>query len=128
MNKERATELLPVIQALAEGKEIEYFPPNENEWVTTCEIFDDKLLYRVKPESPYRPFENRGEMMNAMLRSPVPFGWIRFEKSKAYGQILHISDDCIVCSTMTGRVVYNYEEASKYLTFLDGTPFGVKKE
>lgn len=128
MNREKAKELLPVIQALAEGKEIEVFSSSKNEWVTTCEILNDQLDYRVKPEPTHRPFYGRGELLETMIRSKLTFGWFRFKDSKEFGQILYISNDGIVCASGIETVTYTYEEAFENLTFLDGSPFGAKKQ
>lgn len=52
MNRERAKELLPIIQAFAEGKEIEYIQYN-NCWRGTNSlggIEDDDIQWRIKPE------------------------------------------------------------------------------
>ena len=127
MDREKAKELLPVIQALAEGKEIEYFSTIKNEWLTTQEIFDDKLSHRVKPEPTYRPFNGRGELLETMSGSKLPFGWFRFKDLKEFGQILYISNDWIACARGIDTVTYTYEEALENLTFLDGSPFGVKE-
>ena len=128
MDREKAKELLPVIQALAEGKEIEYFSTIKNEWLPTLKIFNEKFSYRVKAESAYRPFDGRGELLETMSRSKLPFGWFRFKDLKEFGQILYISNDWIACARGIDTVTYTYEEAFKYLTFLDGSPFGAKKE
>lgn len=127
MNREKAKELLPVIQALADGKEIEFFSPTKKEWLTTCKIFNDQLSYRVKAEPPYSPFNGRGEMLETMVRRKLPFGWVRFKDLNDFAQILYISNDGIACASGSETVTYTYEEAFKYLTFLDGSPFGIKK-
>jgi hypothetical protein len=59
MNRKRAAELLPIIQAFAEGKEIEMRikddHPAPQKWTTNVEdtVFPDDFEYRIKPE----PFE-----------------------------------------------------------------------
>ena len=128
MDREKAKELLPVIQALAEGKEIEYFSLNKNEWLPTLKIFDERLSYRVKVDPPYRPFNGRDELLETMTRSKLPFCWFRFKDLKEFGQILYISNDWIACARGIDTVTYTYEEAFNNLTFLDGSPFGAKKE
>lgn len=127
MNRERAKELLPIIQALAEGKEIEFFSPNKNGWIPTIEVFDGQNSYRIKPEPTHRSFNNKGELVAAMMEIKLPFGWVRFKYLKEFGQILYISNDGIVCSSRSETVTYTYEEAFENLTFLDGSPFGVKE-
>ena len=53
MNRERANELLPIIQAFAEGKTIEVKTkePNDNLWIETNTISENpNLVFRIKPE------------------------------------------------------------------------------
>ena len=127
MNREKAKELLPIIQALADGKEIEFFHPIRNEWVSTLEVFNDQFSYRIKPGPTHRPFNNKGELVASMMEIKLPFGWVRFKDLKEFSQILYISNDGIVCSSGSETVTYTYEEAFENLTFLDGSPFGVKE-
>jgi hypothetical protein len=50
MNRERARELLPIIQAFAEGKDVQY-KANNGRWVcSTLPTFIDNYEWRVKPE------------------------------------------------------------------------------
>jgi hypothetical protein len=56
MNRNRAKELLPIIQAFAEGKDIQYRPPSEDRWCDFPSGYgfnDHEGEYRIKPE----PFE-----------------------------------------------------------------------
>lgn len=57
MTRERAKELLPIIQAFAEGKATQFsiddghsWRDNNTEYHTLNFIFDGSVLYRVKPE------------------------------------------------------------------------------
>lgn len=51
MNKERAKELLPIIQAYAEGEQIEYRNSQTRGWITVPDpSFFDSSEYRVKPK------------------------------------------------------------------------------
>ena len=66
MTREKIKELLPVLQAYAEGKEIQYkLSPTDNWW--TCEkceniTFQDDIEYRIKPEEElYTIEQNAGE-------------------------------------------------------------------
>ncbi len=50
MNRERAKQLLPIIQAFADGKDIEWRMDDE-EWYTKGDPFwGDYFEYRIKPE------------------------------------------------------------------------------
>jgi len=52
MNRERAKELLPIIQAFAEGKDIQWRNTTGEEWQSTTGnlSFFDNWCYRIKPE------------------------------------------------------------------------------
>lgn len=57
MNRQEAKELLPIIQAFAEGKTIEFRTNSISKWIeTTTPKFDLLHEYRIKPEPKYRPF------------------------------------------------------------------------
>jgi hypothetical protein len=54
MTPERAKELLPVIQAFAEGKEIEMRTHPNNAWMPVAEAsWLNSIEYRIKPEPPW---------------------------------------------------------------------------
>ena len=55
MNRERAKELLPIIQAFAEGKEIQVYNKIKGEWFDSSDIpsFSCGIDYRIKPEPKY---------------------------------------------------------------------------
>lgn len=128
MTRQQAKDLLPIIQAFADDKVIEVRPNskcNSEKWIETNNPSFDKLHeYRIKPEPKYRPFKNKKECWNEMLKHP-PFGWIN-----------NTSDICsIVCVGNFGINAHNglgiewcdLKNALK-LTFIDGTPFGIKEE
>lgn len=114
MNREQAKELLPIIQAFAEGKIIETLGC-DGTWVANEEQYFGKLpsCYRIKPEPKYRPFKDADECWQEMLRHE-PFGWVKTDEG--YEQIWHVNkgDD--------------FNATLKTCTFADGTPFGIKEE
>lgn len=115
MNREQAKDLLPIIQAFAEGKTIEFRNKSFKEW-TEIEnpSFDPTITnYRIKPEPKYRPFANAEECWQEMLKHQ-PFGWVKTDEG--YEQIWHVNkgDD--------------FNATLKTCTFADGTPFGIKEE
>ena len=83
MTREEAKELLPIIQAWAEGKNIQFLSDGEwhdiNQADFTC--YPDK--YRIKPEPKYRPFKNQEECWKEMLKHQ-PFGWLKSKKDGRY--------------------------------------------
>ena len=51
MTIEKAKELLPVIQAFAEGKQIQWYNASKNKWYDdTDPYFDSESKYRIKPK------------------------------------------------------------------------------
>lgn len=84
MTREQAKELLPIIQAFAEGKTIQVKGP-DNRWYDyegeNCKLkFDSRVQdYCIKPK--YRPFKNAEECWQEMQKHN-PFGWIKVKKFK----------------------------------------------
>lgn len=99
-----------------EQSECLLFPSKDNrDW--------NKFDYRIKPE--YRPFANAEECIEEMKKH-VPFGWVKNKYS-----IYPIER---VGTNFGKKCIRNYgiwntpEQMFKDVTFLDGTPFGVKIE
>lgn len=130
MNREQAKELLPIIQAFAEGKTVQTI--NENgEWITcSCINFEfnsSPKSYRIKPESKYRPFKDAKECWQEMQKHQ-PFGWLYNKPNNQYYYITTLDNYGIV--TTPFDEVY-YEKYTDFIkrktTFADGTPFGIKE-
>ena len=142
MTREEMKELLPIIQEWVEGKTLEYYNTDTGEWeVVTKTVFINPNKYRIKPEPKYRPFENKEECWNEMLKHQ-PFGWIYSKNKSCYYCIISVEEDRIELSPREQSLskgplkefhLKNYhcffEEALKLfkITFADGTPFGIKE-
>ena len=132
MTREEAKQLLPIIQAFAEGEIIECRTKQgtisagiPNEWTEIKEIgFWNGIEYRIKQEPKYRPFENSEECF-AEMQKHQPFGWVKIED--LYRNIANVTICSITFADNEEREV-DYEQAFKNYTFADGTPFGVKLE
>ena len=125
MTREEAKNLLPIIQAFAEGKVIEIFD-DEIGWVKkeNPKFNLNPDFYRIKPVPKYRPFKTHGECWNEMLKHQ-PFGWVRSKKCKALlWNVTSINKDdiTIICD------YYKFHRAFECFEFTDGTPFGIKEE
>ena len=87
MTREEAKQLLPIIQAFAEGEIIECrTKPGTisagipNEWTEIKEIgFWNGIEYRIKLKPKYRPFKDAEECWTEMLNHH-PFGWLNGDK------------------------------------------------
>lgn len=124
MNRKQAKELLPIIQAFAEGKIIEFRTNSISRWIeTTTPKFDLLHEYRIKPNPKYRPFTNREECWEEMLKHQ-PFGWIK--DVSVICNIVSIREDGIITNTNVGNNWCDFE-SSIHLKFVDNTPFGIKE-
>lgn len=124
MNRQQAKELLPIIQAFAEGKTIQV--QEDIDWCYLGNNADFNLSpqrYRIKPEPKYRPFENKEECWQEMQKHQ-PFGWVK--ASHGYFNIIGIMNDKINFGTNNNWLDYDY--MFKMYKFIDGTPFGIKEE
>ena len=126
MTREEAKKKLPIIQAYAEGKEIEMFI--NNRWVSAESpgFIMELKNYRIKSEPKYRPFKTKEECWNEMHKHP-DFGWlIKMDTGIfAFVNIKAIFSEEIVFDNDFDNV-YTFKNAFKYYKFTDGTPFGIK--
>ena len=124
MTREEAKELLPIIQAFAEGKAIQDKIEGLPDWYDTDEINleynGEKIIHRIKPESKYRPFKSQEECWNEMHKHP-DFGWLYYKEKGYYININAIGD-------RVGMNGQKFVEAFSDYTFTDGIPFGIKEE
>lgn len=93
MNRQQAKELLPIIQAFAEGKTIQV--QEDIDWCYLGNNADFNLSpqrYRIKTEPKYRPFENKEECWQEMLKHQ-PFGWTKSISEKRFYFISKIDDN-----------------------------------
>lgn len=124
MNRKEIKSFLPILQAFADGKEIEC--REEDEWYRVLEICNEMNPqdYRIKPEPKYRPFKNAEECWQEMQKHQ-PFGWVKCKEDGSLGLItLIISEENIFIN----GVGCNSERTMRGFTFADGTPFGMKME
>ena len=129
MTREEVKEMLPVLQAFAEGKAIEsrcikgdksLFYDDEDP------SFDNDFEYRIKQEQKYRPFKDAEECWQEMLKHQ-PFGWIKGKEGEHHSLITSIiaDEEEVYINGISGFVL---DEVMEHYTFADGLPFGVKDE
>ena len=127
MTREEVKEMLPVLQAFAEGKTIESrcIKGDKSLWYDDEDpIFDNDFEYRLKPEPKYRPFKDAEECW-AEMQKHQPFGWVNWNDVRYNIYVVSSTSVCLIngnCANMD--FAYAYQK----LTFADGTPFGVKVE
>ena len=119
MTRKEAKEWLPIIQAWAEGRTIQYQISPESWWTDINKDLytsNPPSNYRIKPESKYRPFQSQEECWNEMLKHQ-PFGWV-IDENGDYSCLLSIN-----------RYFEEKDFSFMFITyrFVDGTPFGIKE-
>ena len=126
MTRNEVKELLPIMQAFAEGKTIEERTIGTDNWIETDEIYggrNNDYDYRVKPTPKYRPFKNAQECFEEMKKHQ-PFGWIK--SGELLINIITIGAG-ITVHTNISNCGYSFKSAFS-LRFADGTPFGILEE
>ncbi len=126
MNREEVKTILPILQAFADGKTIQY--DNGSSDITDLAIgnFERNYKhYRIKPSHTYRPFKNTEECWEEMLKHQ-PFGWIKHKDTQQRYCIGELSNDGLL--TLCTQYSCSFEDAFKRFTLLDDTPFGIKVE
>lgn len=131
MTREEAKEMLPIIQAWAEGKTIQV--KDKGRWVELCiDDFNRSTdMYRIKPEPKYRPFKSQEECWNEMLKHQ-PFGFVVSKDSIDYSGICRVFKDekGISRITFTSNPYSDWDMETVFYrcNFADGTPFGIREE
>ena len=125
MTREEARNKAAVMLAYAEGKVIEVFDEQINNW--------DKIdnprfnwgidVYRIKQEPTYRPFKDKEECWKEMQKHQ-PFGWVM--QKGTLRQVVEILDFAVCFAELTNSS-YGYNEVFEEVQFADGKPFGIKE-
>lgn len=126
MNRKEAAELLPIIKAFCEGKQIQFL---FDEWEDVDEIglrefLENPELYRIKPETKYRPFKDAEECWQEMQKHH-PFGWVKDRNGSKF-VIENVDSRGFVEVYDEGTC--NFNDVFEFCTFADGTPYGIKEE
>lgn len=129
MTRGEAKQLLPIIQAFAEGRPIQYRMKDikSAKWNDINKNYHEfsphSFQYRIKPEPKYRPFKDAEECWQEMQKHQ-PFGWVKEKERNVRTVINYVHNDWVMFSC--GSVLF--ERLFDIYTFADGTPFGVKLE
>ena len=125
MTREEAKELMPIIQAFAEGKCVE--TKTGSGWVNmeNMSFAGKPKVYRIKPEPKYRPFKDAEECWQKMQKHQ-PVGWLK-DKNDGHLTLITVVDNDKMMA-LNGRVGWDFLGMMNNYVFADGTPFGVKIE
>ena len=125
MTKEEAKQMLPIIQAYSEGKEIEMLN-HSNIWVkaTLPDFTLSPENNRIKPKPKYRPFKSQQECFKEMNCHP-DFGWLIIVETGEEATVEAVHSNKII---LTNDFECLFKDAFKCYKFTDNTPFGIKDE
>ena len=128
MNRKEAAELLPIIKAFAEGKEIEgLYKGTKSPWFKIKDMhFNEGIIFRIKPETKYRPFKDIEECWSEMQKHQ-PFGWIK-NGGYWYNIITTGVMSVKIIDTRGAIATLYFSDLLAHYRFADGTLFGVKTE
>ena len=132
MTREEAKDLLPIIQAFAEGKTIE-FRNSDGEWdEADSPTWGKRFIYRIKPEPKYRPFKSQDDCWQEMLKHQ-PFGWLKSKKDgrlRCIGEVSWSDEFGTVYIALSTSESLSRSANSMFdeYTFADDTPFGIREE
>ena len=122
--------LLPIFQAMADGKTIQ--TKNGIGWIdidgdedglNLDSIINYQDCYRIKLEPKFRPFKNAEECWNEMQKHQ-PFGWVKSTLFKDLALVNRVTTLYVEIN----RDIIDYKDALDKFTFADDTNFGVKVE
>ena len=122
MTPERAKELIPILQAVADGKEVEYSGRDREEWYCAQynileEIINDEYDLRIKPKAEIIPFDYSDDLVGMVVIA-------KYDEMP--------SKKMVVFQHESGVGFYNdefilYSELLENYTFLDGSPCGKER-
>ena len=132
MTREEVKKMLPIMQAYAEGRTIQFL--DGGKWLDLCEsdFYESPERYRIKPEPKYRPFKTNEECWNEM-QNHQPFGWLKSKKDgrlRCIGEVSWSDEfETVHIALSTGESLSRSANSmfDEY-TFADGAPFGVIEE
>lgn len=128
-------EMIEVMQAYDEGKKIQSKPSGCGDWddcyKPTWNWFE--YIYRIKPESKYRPYKDTDEMVEDFKKRARlvtydfcrPSIWIK-SCDGFVSLITEFGFGCVWSSVH--QVGISMKELFERYTYLDGSPCGIKEE
>lgn len=136
MTKENAKDYLPFIQALADGKTIQF--SNGDEWIDLDDPnFENSVeKYRIKPEEEYVPFDTVEELIDCWNKKKfngkapynteleMPLIWVKKKTTDTKWLITGFD----VCGISINDNFYSYRKLFEEFTFLDGSQIGKIKK
>ena len=134
MTREELKEAMPILTAFVDGKTIQCYDHNTGKWIDEGEQLHTNSLsvrpsdFRIKPEPTYRPFKDGEECWETVQKDGFDWVKIKGDPTNLSVGIAEVNESNVVLSGSLSEEPLGYEEAFEKLTFVDGTPFGMKDE
>lgn len=133
IHKREIQRLFPILEAIKEGKTIQWNDmgmwrdiDGDDEGFFLDTLVGESDSYRIKPEPKYRPFKDAEECWQEMQKHQ-PFGYVN--NNGCYACILSVSNIDVSMMNASGDIITpSFGDLVEDITFVDGTPFGVKVE
>lgn len=125
---------MPILTAFVEGKTIQSYNHNTGKWkdeaeqLTTADLFDWPSDFLIKPEPKYRPFKDGEECWETVQKDGFDWVKIKGDPTNMSVGIAEVNESNVILSGSRSDEPLDYKQAFDVLTFLDGTPFGMKEE
>ena len=132
MTREEVKKMLPIMQAYAEGRTIQFLDGGKWFDLSESDFYKSPERYRIKPEPKYRPFKTQEECWNEMQKHQ-PFGWVK-SKDKGYFRLIGLVqfeskfEDVMITFATSENLARSSHSIYENYIFADGTPFGIKEE
>lgn len=139
MTRECTQKMLPLMQAYAEGKEIQ-IKDIHGQWQDCGEpSFSELESYRIKPAETYRPYKDINELCEAWkqltgrtaIKNTMPLIWVKPKRDLRNTDSVAIIGFCqendFDNSVLIDSTWLSFQELFDNFTFLDGTLCGVKQ-
>ena len=131
--KKDINKVMPILQALAEGKTIQFAATDKEcvnldgnkDGLSFETLINNPQSYRIKPKSEFRPFKDAEECWQEMEKHKY-FGWIKCKDTSVPSKFMIINSVRNEEVSITSGIDFTYSELIEYYTFVDGTPFGIK--
>ena len=125
---------MPILTAFVDGKTIQSYDPNTWKWkdeveqLPTDDLFVLLTDFRIKPEPTYRPFKDGAECWETVQKDGFDWVKIKGDPTNLSVGIAVVNESNVILSGSLSEEPLGYEEAFEKLTFVDGTPFGMKED
>ena len=134
MTREELKKAMPILTAFVDGKTIQEYHNGEGKWIDvgdhldTTDLFFCPSDFRIKPEPTYRPFKDGAECWETVQKDGFDWVKIKGDPTNLSVGIAEVNECDMFLSGAYSEKGIGYEEAFEKLTFVDGTPFGMKEE